>query len=341
MMDRQTFIDADPSAPPVLIVTVDTEAEFDWHAPFSRERTGVGSVARQHLAQEIMAKYGVVPTYLVDHAVLGDDAAVEILQRMRADQTCQIGAHLNPWLAPPFTETLSSANSFAGNLEAGVERAKLAALTERIEARFGERPRIYRAGRFGIGSNTPEILRALGYQIDMSVAPYSDFSAEGGPDFSGYGPAPFWFGTDRSLLEIPVTWAYTGALAARGHRLHRRIDGGLGSSLRLPGVLARLGLFEFVRLTPEGETFAALRSLTETLRRGGTRVFSLSYHSPSLVPGNTPYVRDEADLARFLDTLERYFAYFVTELNGVAMTPLELRQRLLAQAERPRAEVRS
>ena len=31
----------------------------------------------------------------------------------------------------------------------------------------------------------------------------------------------------------------------------------------------------------------------------GVRLLVLSFHSPSLVPGHTPYVRDAADLRRF------------------------------------------
>lgn len=337
MFDRRQPATIAPASPPLLVVTVDTEAEFDWTAPYSRDRRGVGSLARQHLAQSVMARYGVVPTYLVDSAVVADDAAVETLRGFLSDGACEVGAHLNPWLARPFDEVLSPANSFAGNLGAGLERAKLAGLTEQIGARFGRAPLVYRAGRFGIGRHTPAILRELGYQIDMSVASYSDFSEEGGPDFSALGPRPFWIGEAGGLLEIPVTWAHTGALAARGKALHRIVSGPMGTAARLPGLLARLGVVEIVRLTPEGESFAALCRLTDTLLRGGTRVFSLSYHSPSLAPGNTPYVRSEADLERFLCTLENYFDYFFRDANGVAVTPVELRRRLLADAGADRA----
>jgi hypothetical protein len=33
----------------------------------------------------------------------------------------------------------------------------------------------------------------------------------------------------------------------------------------------------------------------------GVRLLNLSFHSPSLAPGHTPYVRDAADLKRFHD----------------------------------------
>jgi hypothetical protein len=43
--------------------------------------------------------------------------------------------------------------------------------------------------------------------------------------------------------------------------------------------------------------------------RNGHRVFSFTYHSPSLAPGNTPYVRSAADLRAFLQRIERYLDF--------------------------------
>ena len=40
------------------------------------------------------------------------------------------------------------------------------------------------------------------------------------------------------------------------------------------------------------------------------RIFSLSYHSPSVAPGHTPYVRDEADLANFYRWWDAVFDLF-------------------------------
>jgi hypothetical protein len=47
---------------------------------------------------------------------------------------------------------------------------------------------------------------------------------------------------------------------------------------------------------------------------------TLSFHSPSLVPGHTPYVRDSADLAAFHDWWDRVFAHL--DRRGIAPTTL-------------------
>src|SRR3546814_10955242 len=70
-----------------------------------------------------------------------------------------------------------------------LEHAKLAALTEAIAGAFGARPVVYKAGRYGVGPATAGILEALGYRIDVRVVPFTDFSDDGGPDFSAIGRA--------------------------------------------------------------------------------------------------------------------------------------------------------
>jgi hypothetical protein len=53
----------------------------------------------------------------------------------------------------------------------------------------------------------------------------------------------------------------------------------------------------------------------------------LSFHSPSVEPGHTPYVRSQADLGRFLESMERYFEFFFGELAGRTTTPLAFRRQ--------------
>jgi len=161
----------------------------------------------------------------------------------------------------------------------------------------------------------------------MSVAPGADFTGEGGPDFRAFACAPFWFGPERRLLELQMTWGFAGTLAALADSVYPRLAGRIGTDLRLPGILARLGLLEYVRLTPKGEKPAALRRLIRVLLARGQRVFSFSYHSPSPVPGNTPYVRNERELSAFFAALAGYLEFFVGELGGSATTPLQFYQR--------------
>ena len=88
-------------------------------------------------------------------------------------------------------------------------------------------------------------------------------------------------------------------------------------------MFARLGLLERITLTPEGMSIQELKRLTRLLLRRGQRVFTFNYHSSALLPGYTPYVRSRSDLDRLVSTIEEYAHYFIEELGGVTMTPME------------------
>jgi hypothetical protein len=250
---------------------------------------------------------------------------------------CRIGTHLHPWVSPPHRETVTAHNSYPGNLPAELEREKLAVLTETIGDAFGARPVIYKAGRYGVGPATARILEDLGYRIDVSVVPYSSFAADGGPDFSRAGFQPAWFGTAGDLLEIPLSCGFYGPLRAFGPALFPTLASAPGMRLRLPGIFARSGLLERIRLTPEGVDLAANIRLARSLYEQGCRIFTLTYHSPSLVPGMTPYVSNKAELERFLETLDRFCVFFREELGGRPSDPLEVYDLLKPAAAPPQA----
>jgi len=81
-------------------------------------------------------------------------------------------------------------------------------------------------------------------------------------------------------------------------------------------------------LSPEGYSFNDLARLVRAEVRRGERVLSLTLHSPSFVPGHTPYVRNDADLSAFLTVLRRLFGYFFGALGGRASTPFEVAELL-------------
>ena len=316
---------------PKLLVVVDTEEEFDWGKPVSRSEIGVSHMRHQDRAQRILERYGVKPTYVVDYPIASQEQGFRVLREWLDGGRCTIGAHLHPWVNPPYEEEVCVRNSFPGNLPKALERAKLAQLTEMIERNFGRRPTVYRAGRYGIGSSTGEILEELGYEIDTSVVPRTQFHHDGGPDFRAFEADPFWFGPTSRILEIPLTAGWCGRLRNRGEILQPRLMSDLGMRLHLPGVFARLGLFERIRLTPEGINLSELKRLTQTMLAVGRRFFVFSYHSPSVVPGHTPYVRSDSDLQRFLGLIDQFCEFFFAVCGGEAATPDEVRSMLVRQ----------
>jgi len=215
-----------------------------------------------------------------------------------------------------------------GNLPRELEAAKLAELAGRIERSLGVRPTIYKAGRHRKGPNTEATLEDLGFEIDLSPAPPMDYRADGGPDYRRHPVRPFLFGRQRRLLCLPGTGAFVGAVAGLGPVLHPLLERPEVAPLRPLGVASRLRLLERIRLSPEGFSLAEMMRLVRALLARGQRTFVLSFHSPSVVPGNTPYVRSDAELAAFLERLRACLARFQGELHGRFVTPGALKAEL-------------
>jgi hypothetical protein len=316
------------TARPILLVVVDTEEERVW-GTYSRDDVAVSATRHVNRAQRIFDEYRIRPTYVVDYPVASQAVGYEPLREISRSGRAVIGEHLHPWVNPPYVEEVTPRNTYAGNLPRDVERAKIESLACEIERNFGERPGVYKAGRYGIGPNTAAILDSLGFEVDLSTAPPYDLRGNGGPDFRSSPQAPYWL-TDR-ILELPTTGAFVGLLSRTGPGLYPRITHPRWRWAKLPGICSRLGLLERIRLSPEGHEFRDHRAITEFLLRRGMPVLTWSFHSPTLMPGGSPYVRSHADLERFLDANRRYFDYVLGDLGGISMTPFEVRQEFLTR----------
>jgi|CXWL01.1.fsa_nt_gi hypothetical protein len=284
-------------------VSVDTEEEFDWAGQLTRDGHGVASAAALGSGQTYFKSAGVVPVYYMDYPVAECDAALDALGPSIAEGAAEIGVHLHPWVTPPFTETVSRHNSYAGNLDAVTERAKLSAIRERIIARYGVVPIAYRAGRYGIGPNSHDILIEQGFKIDSSIRALFDYRDDGGPDFRGCNTHAHWADTGKRLIELPLTAHYLGW----GGQLKPHLFNVIRDSATLRAIAARTGLVERVPLTPEGTPPARACAMIDHALDHGVRLLSMSFHSPSLAPGYTPYVRDTADLATFYRWFDTVF----------------------------------
>lgn len=312
------------NAPARLFVIVDTEEEFDWSAPFSRESVQVTNIQEVGHLQVVLKRFGLKPTYVMDYPVATTRASADLLASIAADGDCHIGAHLHPWVTPPFEEPLAPEMSFGCNLELPIERAKIRRLTEAVANGLGVRPRIYKAGRYGFGESTAAILEELDYDIDASVIPHMDFTPDKGPSFEGFSPAPGRFGRSRTMLELPCTTGFVGSLRRAGEPLHRLASAGWLTPIRAVGVLSRSGLLNKVMLSPEGNSFEEMRDLTRALYSDGLRTFALTLHSSTLKPGCTRYVTTAAERNEFLAAIDRYCEFFLTELKGETTTASEL-----------------
>lgn len=291
-------------------VFVDTEEEFDWTADFSRSARDTTAIGALPEATRRFNDLGVKPVYLCDYPVVANDGSRDIVRDLFEQGRCEVGAHLHPWVNPPHVESVSGRNSFTGNLPNELQRQKLRELTAAVIERIGTRPTVFRAGRYGLGPETMAHLAEAGYRLDTSVRSLFDYSADMGPN---YLDCPCWpWKTPEGVFELPLTAAWTGNLR-RFPSLHE------ASSLR--GPLARTAMLARVPLTPEGTTGSQAVEAVKVLHGDGLDVFSLSFHSPTLAIGHTPYVSSAQDLLAFWNWWDAILNVFAQLGIEYASTP--------------------
>jgi hypothetical protein len=300
-------------------ITIDTEEDFEWSAEFSREGHSIASASAMADGQRFLAAAGTKPIYYADYPILSDQNVAAMLGQFMADGAADIGIHLHPWVTPPFDETVSDHNSYAGNLPEDLERAKLLAVRDLYHARLGRMPTAYRAGRYGIGPSTVSILRDAGFRCDSSLRPHFDYRADGGPDFRRESLFPTWSSAEQAhrILHIPLTAMFTGAARRLGRKIYP-------SASKLPvaaSLLARSALIQRVPLTPEGIPAKLACAAIDEAKDMGLPLLTMSFHSPSLAPGYTPYVRDTKDLANFYQWLDTVFNHCAK--RGIASASLD------------------
>ena len=279
---------------PRFVVTVDTEEEFDWSAPFSRDEHGTSHVSAIPRFQALCDEFAVRPCYLVDYPITQDGAAVDLLGGYASARRAEIGVQLHPWVNPPFAEAVTVGNSFACNLPPELEREKLSVLHDSIVTNLGVRPDVYRAGRYGAGRNTAAILSDLGIAIDSSVRTRFDYSGQGGPSYAEHPINPYWLIKDR-VLELPLTTVFGGRLRAVGNKAFVKVFGSDGAR----SMLARTAMLERIALTPEGIPLDKALEGIDLALADGVKIINLSFHSPSLAVGHTPYVKTPKQLEDF------------------------------------------
>jgi hypothetical protein len=160
----------------------------------------------------------------------------------------------------------------------------------------------------------------LGYAVDTSVLPFVDWRKQYGPDYSEAVPTPYRFrssdiktaSSNGPLLEVPATVGFAGLAVTnfkRTNRVHRWLTTPPYSMSKALGLLHHLGVMRKSWLSPENSTGAEMIALAKAMMEKGAPILNLFFHSPTMQPGLTPFVRKQSDVKGFLDRLRMFLKF--------------------------------
>ncbi len=316
-----------------MIVSIDAE-EDNWG--YDRRESSVENIRMVPRLQALFDRYGIRPCYMVSYEVASCDWATSILSDIAARDRCEIGAHLHPWNTPPVDEEINEHNSMLKNLPYELQLEKVKVLTEKIQAAFGKRPQSFRAGRWGLGQDTIKALVACRYTVDCSVTPTISWKSSGdGPEFLDAKIIPYRIpvnctgsGEDfTSILEIPVTIGFNRWPFEFWQKFYAQLQKEWLRSVHAVGIMHRTGLLKKIWLTPEGQSAADMITLTKTIIKNGMNLINMSFHTTSLLPGKSIFVRDEKELEQFYSRIEAVLDYVSVNATISSLTLSEVVHR--------------
>ena len=310
--------------PPKLAIVIHTEEEFDWDSGFKVDATTVSHGRELFDFVEAFSSLGAKTTLAMDYAFVNSQQGQACIKDLQCTESVEdkveFATHLHPWVNPPWNNTalkeVTEVQSYPGNLSFEDEFSKLSFLTDKIKETTGVSPVTYLAGRYGIGKNTASILSQLGYKIDVSISPFADFRQQYGTDFSSHN-------NKITVQNGILNWPHTSAVVSPFKYVRRFFNSSpsaYASNTFGMRVFKKLSRAKLHRLSPEGFSLRDMQSVTKYQYALGQSCFILSFHSPSVKSGLTPYVRTPEELEKFKEKTLTFLSWFKTSLNGEFIT---------------------
>ena len=298
----------------IVTISIDTE-EDDWGS-YAEQGASTQNIPHLEELQDLFDRWSARPTYLVNRPPLVHGESVRVLGSLASRESVEIGAHCHPWNTPPFRDegehrSMMCVHSHDEN------RAKLREIRRCLQAELGVEPKVFRAGRWGLGPTVAGPLVEEGFEIDCSVSPFEDWSSLGGPDYSDAPHKPYRFHPSEplrpdptgSLLQLPTTIGFLSGNHRRRAKARFALERSFVRRLKVVGILDRLGVLTKRWLSPETSSGEVMIRLAEAWVSSGESFLQLTFHSSTLLPGATPFVRTAEDRSRFLSSVDDFLRY--------------------------------
>ena len=291
-----------------LCISIDCECDKGrgWRTQKPLAFRGIVQGVQDRL-QPLFRRFRAKPTYLLSPEVVRDAQARETLANLDGD--AELGTHLHGEFAEPGAVEPDVTSVFQCHYDRETERQKLRYLTDLFRSSFGRPPRSFRAGRFGIGRHSLGLLQDLGYTVDSSVTPNMDWRRAGAPEasFRRASTQPYWPVLDDPeraaphagrLLEVPIT-----------------IRPSLFAWIPVIGRWAEPRWLRPTRGSVTRLVEVAREEIRHASSSGRPIVLNCMFHNVEIVPGASPYAKNEAEADAIMNRLAGLLAF--AEREGI------------------------
>jgi len=316
-----------------IFITIDTE-EDNWGDYAAK--SAVENISQLPKLQNLLNKYNAIPTYLINYPVASSKSSVAILTSILEKEQCEIGMHCHPWNTPPCNEEKNRHNSMMCNLPYELLLEKLVTLHNTIKSNLDVSPTSFRAGRWGLNEDVAKCIEELGYKIDTSITPFVDWSKNEGPNFMKANTQIYKFNSNDiitsvlngNLIEVPPTIGFFQRNFELSSAAYSFLKKPIFSKFHLLGILDRLHILNFHWLSPEVSSGEEMITLAKRFVALGHGFLNMSFHSTCMLPGKSPFVKNEQDLTIFMNRIETFLKYAVE--NNFEFLPLAESEKLLS-----------
>jgi hypothetical protein len=283
-----------------FFITIDAEADNQWD--FNHKNSTENSKFLPRF-QELSEKYGFKPTWLTSFEMANDDFYCHYMKEKQKSKLCEIGMHLHAWNTPPEfpLKKILRERDYLIEYPLDVMDAKVATITDFIELKFGKRPVSHRSGRWTTNQDYFKILKKYGYEIDCSVTPHVDWSQNfgvtgmPGSDYTKYPEQPYYI--YDNILEIPMSIRCINVFAPDTPCSIWNVYQELKTLLK--------GRIQWLRPDSSFRIKPMLKLIENESKKNQYLMFMI--HSSELMPGGSPYFKDEASIEKLYLIIEYLF----------------------------------
>ncbi|MBR3099245.1 MAG: hypothetical protein IKH18_06710 [Clostridia bacterium] len=291
-----------------FIITVDTEGDNLW-AWKPGDIISTNNSRFIDRFQTLCESFGFIPVYLCSYEMIMDDHFCSYISQKANNQLCEIGMHLHAWNSPPLFEinNIYGGQPYITEFTREQMFEKHIWLKEFITRRTGVIPVSYRSGRWATNSVLFSVLDEIGIKVDCSITPgitmekCPGMTVNSGNSYVGFPSKPYKL--TEKLIEVPMTTKLIHRFS--GTSLKNKI----GNMIKGKQFWLRPAVHEF-----EDMTF-----LIRQIETDQTPYLEFMIHSSELMPGGSPYGKDQDSVERIYDRITQLFRYVSRDYVGISL----------------------